>query len=99
MTGLWVHSQESSLTAAAARISFLSATNAGLRELLKLLRGGIVADQVFEDSEHVLAILYDAFENRPQLRLANRLAVPFREDRWRHLYIASQFFRRMSAQE
>lgn len=72
---------------------------AGLRELLEFLRGGVVADQVFENGQNVLAILHDALEHRPQLGFADRFAVPFREDRWRHLYILPQFFRRMSAQE
>jgi hypothetical protein len=35
--------------------------NAG--ELLQTLRSGIVADQVFENRQDVLAVLNDAFEN------------------------------------
>ena len=32
-------------------------------ELLQALRGGIVAEQIFENGEDVLAVLDDAFQN------------------------------------
>ena len=62
-------------------------------ELLQTLRSGIVADQIFEDGENVLAVLHDAFENRAELRLAFCFAIPFREDSGGDANIAAEFVR------
>jgi hypothetical protein len=67
--------------------------------LLKALLFGIVADQIFENREDVLAVAHDPFEQRPQSRLAFRFAVPLREYRCWHGNIAPQFIGSMAAQE
>jgi hypothetical protein len=57
-------------------------------ELLKFLSCGIVDDQVIEDSQDVLPVLDDAFEQRAQLRLADRFPVPLGQDGCGHFDVA-----------
>lgn len=71
----------------------------GSKGLLKLLRGGVVADQVFENCQDVPAIAHDAFEQRPQRGLALGLAVPLGQHRGRDSDIGAQFFDGVAAQE
>jgi hypothetical protein len=48
---------------------------------LQALRSGIVAEQIFENCQDVLAILDNAFQNGTKLRLALGFAIPFGEHR------------------
>ena len=50
------------------------------RELLEPLRGGIVADEVLEYGQDVLAILNNPLEQRAELRLAHGFLIPLGED-------------------
>lgn len=56
-------------------------------------------DEIFEDGEHVAAILHDALEHRAKARLALRFAVPFGENRGRHGDIPAKLFGLVAAQE
>jgi hypothetical protein len=71
----------------------------GALKLLQSLRSGIVAEQIFENGEDVLAVLDDAFQNRTKLRLALGFAVPLREHRGGDANVAAQFVSGMAAQE
>ena len=83
-------------------ISKISAQNksmAGNSTLLQSLLLGIVADEIFKNGEDVPAVAHDAFEKRPQGRLAHRFAVPLREDRGGHSNVAPEFIGGMAAQK
>jgi hypothetical protein len=67
--------------------------------LLKALFLGIVANQIFENGEDMLAIAHDAFQQGTQRRLALRFAVPFGEHRCGHGNVAPKFLGGMTAQE
>jgi len=67
--------------------------------LLQALRSGIVAEQIFENGQDVLAILDDAFQNRTKLGLAFGFAIPLREHRGGDADVAAQFVGGMAAQE
>lgn len=71
----------------------------GARELLQALRGGIVAEQIFENGEDVLAVLDDAFQNRTKLGLALGFAIPLGEHGGGYANIAAQFVGGMAAKE
>jgi hypothetical protein len=71
----------------------------GQRELLKPLRGCVVADEVLENGEHVLAVLDDPLEQRPELRLADGFLIPLGENGGGNLNVLSKLVRRMPAQK
>src|ERR1700677_4009598 len=62
-----------------------------LTELLQFLRGGVVANQIFEDSQDVLSVLHDCIEHGPRSRGAHGFLIPFRENRSRDLDVPAQF--------
>jgi hypothetical protein len=68
-------------------------------KLLQTLRGGIVANQIFENREDVLAVLNHSFENRAKLRLTLRFAIPFGEDRCGDTNVAAEFISGMAAEK
>jgi hypothetical protein len=68
-------------------------------QLLEFLGGGVVADQIFENGEDVLAILHDFFKDGPQLGSADGFLVPFGQDGGGDLDIAAQFFGGVAAQK
>src|SRR5271156_2353858 len=70
-----------------------------LTALLKFLRRGVVANQVFEEGQDVLSILNDFLKNGAKLRGAHGFLVPFCEYRGGNLYVPTQFLRGMSAQK
>src|SRR5208282_1769867 len=67
--------------------------------LLELLRGGVVAHEIFEDGQNVAAIVDDSLEQRAQLRFAFALAVPLRQNCRRNLDVPPQFVRRVPAKK
>ena len=67
--------------------------------VLQTLRSGIVAEQIFENRQDVLAVLDDAFENRPKLRLAFGFAIPFGEHGGGDADVAAEFVGGMAAQK
>ena len=68
-------------------------------KLLQALRGGIVAEQIFENCEDVLAVLNDAFQDRTKLGLALGFAVPFSEHCGRDANVAAEFISRVAAEK
>jgi hypothetical protein len=68
-------------------------------KLLEALRGGIVAEQIFENCEDVLAVLDDAFQNRTKLGLALGFAIPFSEHRGWHANVAAEFIGGVAAEK
>ena len=68
-----------------------------LTELLQFLRGGVVANQIFEDSQDVLSVLHDFFEHGAKFRGAHGFLIPFREYRSGDLDVPAQFFGGMAA--
>jgi hypothetical protein len=70
-----------------------------LSELLKLLRCGVMHDQVLEDRKDMPAIADNAFEQRTQRRLAPRFAIPLGEYGGGDFDIAAQFLGRVAAEE
>jgi len=58
-----------------------------------------VADEIFEDSEDVLAVSNDALEHGTQLRLPNRFFVPLREHAGRNLNIFPEFIGGVTAEK
>ena len=68
-------------------------------KLLQTLGGGIVADQIFENRENVLAVLNHSFQNRTKLRLALRFAIPFGKNRCGDANVAAEFVSRMAAEK
>ncbi len=58
--------------------------------LLQWLAGGIVIYEGIENRQDMPAILDDALKHSPQLRLARRLFIPFRQDRSRNPNILPQ---------
>ena len=68
-------------------------------KLLQALRGGIVAEQIFENCEDVLAVLDDAFQDRTKLGLALAFAVPFSEDCGRDANVAAEFIGRVATEK
>jgi len=69
------------------------------RKLLQALRSGIVAEEIFENSQDVLAVLDDAFQNRTKLRLSLGFAIPFCEHRGGDANVAAEFVGGMAAKE
>jgi hypothetical protein len=69
------------------------------KKLLKLLRRGVVHNQVLKDGKHVLAIFDDALKHRPQLRLLLRFFVPLRKNRRWDGNIPPQLVGRVAAHE
>jgi hypothetical protein len=67
--------------------------------LLNPLLNPLGFDQQIENSQYVPPVFHHPRKNVPQLRLALRLAVPFRQHRWRHFDIPAQSFRGMPAQK
>jgi hypothetical protein len=67
--------------------------------LLQALHSGIVAEQIFENGEDVLAVLDDAFQNGTKLRLALGFAIPLGENRSGDANVAAQFVGGMAAKE
>jgi len=67
--------------------------------LLQRLLRGVVADEVFEDGQHVPAIIHDSFEQPTEVRLALRFAVPLGEDGRRDFDIAPQLLSGVAPQE
>jgi hypothetical protein len=70
-----------------------------LEKLLEALRGGIVADEVLEDCQDVLAILHDPLEQRAKLRLADGFFVPLGKDSGGDLNVLPKLVGRMAAEE
>jgi len=68
-------------------------------KLLQALGCGIVAEQIFENCEDVLAVLNDAFQHRTKLGLALGFAVPFGEDCGRDANIAAEFIGGVAAEK
>jgi hypothetical protein len=68
-------------------------------KLLELLRGCVVANEIFEDRKYVLAVANDALEHGPQLGLADRLFIPLCEDAGRNLNVSPEFFGGVPAKE
>ena len=60
-------------------------------QLLKFLRGGIVADQVLENCEDVLPVAQDTLEQGTQLRRVDGFFVPLSEHGGRNRNVAAQF--------
>ena len=58
-----------------------------------------MADQIFENSEDVLAVLNHSFENRAKRGLALRFAIPLGEDRCGDANVAAEFVSRMAAEK
>lgn len=58
-----------------------------------------MSDEVFENCQDVLTVADDPFKQRAQLRLPPRLAVPFRQDGCRNLYIPAQLLGGVAAQK
>ena len=69
------------------------------RKLLQALRSGIVAEEIFENGEDVLAILDDAFQNGAKLGLALGFAIPFGKHRGGDANVAAQFVGGMATKE
>ena len=69
------------------------------RKLLQALRSGIVAEEIFENGEDVLAILDDAFQNRTKLGLALGFAIPLSKHRGGDANVAAQFVGGMATKE
>jgi hypothetical protein len=75
-------------------------TDFGSSDLLEaLLRGRVVADQVFENGEYVTPVFHHAFKNGTELRLALCLAVPLGENGGWDADIAAQFIGGMAAEK
>jgi hypothetical protein len=70
-----------------------------LRRLLKFLRGRVVADQIFEDREDMLAVADDALEDGTKFGLLDGFLVPLRENASGNLDVFSKFFRGMSTKK
>ena len=68
-------------------------------KLLQALGCGIVAEQIFENCEDVLAVLDDAFQHRTKLRLALGFAVPFSEHCGRDANVAAEFIGRVATEK
>jgi hypothetical protein len=68
-------------------------------KLLQALRSGIVAEQIFENCEDVLAVLNDAFQHRTKLGLAFGFAVPFSEHCGRDANVAAEFIGRVATEK
>jgi hypothetical protein len=73
--------------------------NPGSKNLLNALRLPVRPDQGIEDGQHVPAVVHHAFENIFQLRVALCFAVPFGEDRARHLDVPPQLVCGVAAQK
>jgi hypothetical protein len=67
--------------------------------LLQTLRSGIVAEQIFENGEDVLAVLNDAFQDGAKLGLALGFAIPLCENGGGDANVASQFIGGMASQK
>lgn len=58
-----------------------------------------MANEIFENRQHVTPILHHPLEQRTQPRLANRFPIPFCQHRCRDRYISAKLFCRMPAQK
>ena len=85
--------------AEARRYEFGTRLNCAAMLLLEGLAGGIVIYEGIENCQDMAAILDDALKDSPQLRLARRLFIPFRQDRSRNPNILPQLLGRMAAQK
>ena len=70
-----------------------------MRELLKLLRRGVVHDQVLKDRKNMPAIADNAFEQRAQSRLSPRFAIPLGKYGGGDLDVAAQFLGRVATEK
>jgi hypothetical protein len=67
--------------------------------LLKFLRRGIVANEVFEDRQDMLTVLNDSLQHGAKLRSTHRFLIPLRQNSRGNLYVPPQLVGRMAAQE
>jgi hypothetical protein len=68
-------------------------------KLLKALFGSVVAEQIIENGEDVLAVAENLFQAGAQLRLFHGFAIPLGKHGGGNLDIAAQLLGRMAAQK
>jgi len=73
--------------------------NGESRRLLNALGLAVRAYKSIEEREHVAPVIDYARKNIPELRVALRLAVPFRKDRRGHFDVSPQLLCGVTAQE
>jgi hypothetical protein len=70
-----------------------------VRKLLQALGCGIVADKIFKYCENVLPVLNHTFQDRTELRLAFRFAIPLGENGCGDADVAAKLVGRVTAEK